>query len=266
MIHYKTQIWTKHGWKNYEDVTVNDTLISYNERLGYCEYDKVNKVWSDYLDTNYMGIKFKSMNLFVTNDHPIITTNRITKEVSRFQIRDVLAHNFAGKRGILYSKPFLPYKRTQDFDDLKWSARIAATYAQSKYYVNLDHVWELIEEITAHEARVWLDEFFHWNVKGHASPNWMFCTCLSNKGVRDMIFHVGPRAGVGVFWAPLHNFNLRKGGMWAIRTSSLRDAGPSLRNGWHQDRFQGVAFNLKTNNGNFLARRHGGSFLVACDK
>lgn len=267
MIDDKTLVWTNKGWRHHYDLFIGDVVMSFNVQAYRCEYDTVNSIESTYVDTNFMGIKHKSMNMFVSNDHPITSIDEINKTVTTSAARDIFTQDFSNKKRILYNGIFMPHQRTQDLEDVKWSARIAATFAQSKYFESyLDEVNDIIEHLNHIESRVWLDEFFHWNVKLRAYPNWMFCCCLRNKNVRDMIFHIGPRAGVGVFWGVISTFHHRKDGMWGIRTSSVSQAKASVRAGWHQDRYSGIAYNITTKNGNFLAQRNRGTFLISCGK
>lgn len=54
-----------------------DEIISYNEKLGFCEIDTVTDVISNELDKNWIKLTFSNgRELKCTEDHPVYTKNR----------------------------------------------------------------------------------------------------------------------------------------------------------------------------------------------
>lgn len=269
MISIDTRIWTNRGWKYYDDLIYGDKVISYNEDKGYNEYDRISSLRSEYREEGIIGLRFKSMHQRISRDHDFLLINTNTKELKRINAEELFFSSLRYAWLILYNRPLEPYTRSYDMEDLKWSARWAASFAQVKNFSTypqelLDH----IHDIRGLEARQWLDTFVHWNIKRAASRTWNYAVCLRNHDVRDMLFHVGPRAGVGVQWSPHRGYAFKPGGMWSIKLSSIKDVSMNRwqKTGWFRERYEGLMYNIATSNGNFLARTKKGTFLIACDK
>lgn len=258
MIIWDTYIWTPQGYKNYADLSVGDIIISYNNERGCTEYDSVLNIRSEYMDTGVLGIQCKSMWQAITPDHPVLVFNRNTRDVIRKPIEKAfLSTSYSYLDQILYNRWFEPYLMNKDQEGLLWSARLAASYAQVKRIQYFDEIKSFTNEITGVDARRWLDAFYHWNVMTRAYQYAKACY-VKNKDIRDLIMHVGPRAGVGVLSRKITEISNR-----AMSISTHRDvAGKSI---WYSDRMIGNFFNITTRNGNFLAARRFGTFISACD-
>jgi hypothetical protein len=270
MISEDTLVWTTRGWRRYHDLMIGERIISYNPSKNYCEYDHVSSIETDYMKQMFLTIKHKSIHMYISQDHPLSLYDEQYKTYSRVSINDVFGRNLKLSRNVLYNRPFEPYRRSQDLEDVRWSARIAASYCKLKNFDEYpEKIFDIIKDITCVEAREWIDTFYHWNVKIRSSPAWMFSTCLRNKLVRDMIFHVAPRAGVGALWASVNreagpDFNIMKS-PWAMRISNISDARIALNAGWGKKSYSGVCYNISTKNGTFLAKRWAGTFLMSCN-
>lgn len=269
MISEDTLIWTKYGWQRYYDLAVGDSIISYNSELNHCEYDKITSINTEYKQEMFYEINHKGMKMCISQDHDINVFNLLTYKNSKIPIKDMFGKKLIKKQRVLYNRPFKPYDRSQDMEDVAWSARVCASYGSIDNFNEYPYeILNIIKELTGPEAREWIDTFYHWSLKRMASPNWMFNVCLRNKMVRDMIFHVAPRAGVGAWWASLVQGQTNKNVMnasWGMRISNLSDASIQLPYGWGKRAYQNVAYNISTGNGTFLARRKGGTFLMSCN-
>lgn len=268
MITIDTRIWTTRGWRWYDDLMIGETIMSYNELKGYNEYDKISSIKSEMRAEGIIGLKSKSMDQKITTDHPMLVINRSSKELERIRAGDLFFHSLMHKRKVLYNKGFEPYLRSQDWEDIKWSARYAASFAQNKTFSTYpQEILDIIENLTAIEAQQWIDTFVHWNIKRITGKAWGYIVCLRNHMVKDMLFHIAPRAGLGVQWSVHRGFTFAPKGMWAIKLSSMHDNATYRKNtGWWRDRYEGLMYNISTSNGNFLARTKRGTFLIACDK
>lgn len=262
MIHAGTLVWTKRGWLPAEELTIGDVTISYNSSRGCTEYDKISHIEIDYGVYPIFGLKTNSMNMAITSDHPILIRDKASKEIERKIMKDVFLFSFRRDKSILYSAPFEPFLRGQDLDDVAWSARIASSFGNVKYMpIELFHtVWNTVENLCGIEAQHWIDIFFHWDVL-QGGTYWSKAIKLRNRQVRDMVYHIAPRAGFGVRFMP----NPKKPtGQW-IMGLSVQNAPQISKINWYRDRLKEFVFNIKTINGNFLARKTGGTFLCACD-
>lgn len=268
MITIDTRVWTKRGWRWYDDLIIGEEIISYNESKGFTEYDKISSMQSDWKTEGIIGLRSKSMDQKVTLDHPLLVINRSSKELERIPAKELFFRTMISSRKILYNRGFEPYNRTQDIDDISWSARYVASFAQSKQFDTYPaEIFEIIKEFTAIEAQKWIDVFVHWNIKRATGKPWGYIVCLRNHMVRDMLFHVAPRAGIGVQWSPYGGYAFKPGGMWAIKLSSMNDnATYRINTGWWRTRYEGLMFNITTQNGSFLARTKRGTFIMACNK
>jgi hypothetical protein len=253
-----TRIWTPYGYLFAEDLYIGEKVISFNPDRGVCEYDTIKSIDLEYKNCGGFGISSKSMRQVLTPDHPIIIWNDKTKELNYVPIEDRFMQVFSARRNnsILSHALFEPYKRTQDINDIEWSARVAATIAaHRRAKVNIKSI---VKDLGGYEAQVWLDTFFHWN-RLIPARNWMATVKLTNLEVRDIIFDIAPRAGVGVKW-----YFRGKNLVASMTTNGY--VNPSPYNGWFKQKIDGLVFNLTTKNGNALARANGGTFLVACNR
>lgn len=258
---YDTLVWTKRGWQRAENLIIGDVIISYNSSRDCTEYDSVTYIHTEYRSRSIMGLKTHSMDLAVTEDHPfLIIRSSLDKTLVRKAMNDVFL-NITKTQNILYTSSFEPYLMAQDMDDVAWSARVASSYGHVKYMpIDLyNEVWKIAENICGIEAQHWIDIFFHWNV---LMPGTYFAkaTKLHNRQTRALVHHIAPRAGFG----SKVTRNPRGAGQWIIGLSTQTN--PEVRKtNWYRDRVEGIFFNIKTKNGNFLAKKLGGTFLCPCD-
>lgn len=259
MIIWDTYIWTPQGYKNFAELSVGQKIMSYNDKRGCMEYDNILSIRSDYLDTGVLGIRCKSMWQAVTADHPVLIHNRNSRETTRKKMQDVFLSSFNSVtiNQILYSRWFEPYQMNKDQDGLLWSARLAASYAQTKHMQYIDEIKSFTDDITGVDARRWLETFYHWNIMARAYTFANACY-IKNKDIRDIIMNVGPRAGAGTQYRKNDPMSVP-----AICISTHRDIGSNQS--WYSDRMIGDFFNITTRNGNFLAARRFGTFISACD-
>lgn len=261
MIH-DTLIWTKKGWKKADELVIGDVVISYNPLRNCTEYDEVSSIHMEYGTQNILGLKKNSMNLALTPDHPFILINTQYKFAERKTINDVFLKSFNETKTVLYNSPFEPYLFSKDLEDVAWSARVAASFGNSRYmpmeYVK--EIWNVIDNICGFEAQHWIDVFIHWNVL-LPRTYWSKAVVSLNRQVKEMVFHVGPRAGFGVKLTR----NPKIAGSKSIIGISTLNA-PQVRNiNWYRDRIKDYTFNIKTKNGNFLGSKTSGTFLCPCD-
>jgi hypothetical protein len=253
-----TRIWTEFGYLFVDDLYLGEKVISFNPDRGVCEYDSIQSIEIEHRRCMGFGINSKSMRQLLTPDHPILIWNVRHKVLDRVPIKDKFMFSLeAGKnKAVLAHALFEPYKTTVEIDDLKWSARLAATMASYRWArADIKHI---VSDLGGYEAQVWLDTFFHWN-KLLPAKNWMKTVHLSNLEIRDMIFDIGPRAGVGV-----KNYTRYAGRVVSITTDGLVNPTPAA--GWYKQEINESVFNVTTRNGNVLARSSNGTFLVACNK
>lgn len=262
MIHTDTLIWTKRGWLKAEELIIGDVTISYNQLRNCTEYDLVSNIQIDYGINPFLGLKTHSMNMLVTPDHPFITMNKVTKTSSRKIIDDVFLTSIKDSLSILYTSAFEPYSISQSLDDIAWSARVASTFGNVRAMpVDLfDEVWNLVENIAGIEAQHWIDIFYHWNVL-ESGTYWSKAIKLRNKHSRDLVSHIAPRAGFGSRFMPNPK---RPTSQWIMGLSTQKYPVVNITN-WYRERLETYVFNIKTNNGTFLAKKTGGTFLCACD-
>lgn len=261
MIHAGTLIWTKRGWLQAEELVIGDVIISYNPKRNCTEYDSVECIRLEYGINPIFGLKTHSMNLAVTPDHPFIVKNNRSKILERKTMDDMFLSSMKEYRSVLYISPFEPYLISKDLDDVAWSARLASSFGNVRYMpMEYFHdVWNIVQNISAIEAQHWIDIFFHWNVL-ISGTYWSKATGLTNRQVRDLIYHIAPRAGFGTRFMP----NPRKPGQWIIGLST-QNTPQIAKTNWYRDRIEGHTFNIRTRNGSFLARKTGGTFLCPCD-
>lgn len=264
MITGDVAVWTKRGWLRSADLLVGDVTISYNPARNCTEYDKVYSITQDYGTTQLLGLKAKSANILVTKDHPIIVYRKAENKSERKKMDDVFLSYMEVGTSVLYNRWFEPYHITKDLDDVAWSARVAASFANVRYMPIecREAVWGIVNEIHGIEAQHWVDVFFHWNVL-QRGVNWMKTIRLRNRDVRDIVFYIAPRAGLGAKFMPPP---IRKpGNPWLMSVSDTSDLRVSPLLNWYQDRKTGFTFNIATRNGSFLAKKHSGTFISACD-
>lgn len=263
MIFAGTLIWTKRGWLKSEELIIGDTIISYNPSRNCTEYDEVKHINMEYGSYTLYGLRNNSMNMAITPDHPLILLNRLSKIAERKTIDDVFLSSLRSSKHVLYTSPFEPYLVGQELDDVIWSARVAVGFSFVRYMPieYADQIWHIIREASALEAQHWIDTFFHWNVL-EGGTYWSKAVKLRNRQVRDMIFHLVPRAGFGARFMP----NPKKPtGPWIMGLA--HGTHPHIfQENWFRDRKTSHVFNIGTKNGSFLALNHGGTFLCACDE
>jgi hypothetical protein len=245
------RVWTERGWLFAEDLSIGDTTISFNPTRNCCEYDTIESINLEYTQCGGYAVVKNTMRQIVTSDHPILIWNDNKKQLTRIPI----SKRFMGSANLVLARSFEPYLSTQDIEEIKWSARVAASFSNHKW-APVDH-WDIVRNLGGYESQVWLDTFFHWNVLLPA-VNWMKSVKLRNTDVRDMLFHIVPRAGRGLF----------AGIRMKLLTANMTIRENAFVNsyaGWSMKPIDGIVFNISTKNGNFLARKSGNTFIMACD-
>lgn len=249
-----TRIWTPYGYKFVDDLYIGEKIISFNPNRGVCEYDKILSIETEYKQCMGYGINSKSMRQLLTNDHPILIWDSLNKILDRIPIQDKFLRQISDPYSVLFSAPFEPFKRSQDIEDIKWSARMAATIANHEYAIyDINHI---VSDLGGYESQIWCDTFFHWN-KLMTGKNYMATVRMTNKYVQDLVFNIAPRAGVG---AKLYPYKHRY--LMSITTNG--SSYPSIKVGWFKQKIDEVVFNLTTINGSVLAKASNGTFLLAC--
>jgi hypothetical protein len=253
-----TRIWTRFGYLFVDDLYIGEKVISFNPDRGVCEYDYVQSIELQYKHCMGFGINSKSMRQLLTPDHPILIWNSKTKVLDRVPIKEKFMRTFDSREdnAVLAHALFEPYQKSLEIDKIRWSARIAATMVD--YPRTRVDIMNIVSDLGGYEAQCWLDTFFHWNIL-MSGKNWMKTVKLSNMEVRDIVFNIAPRAGVGV-----KNYTFRGKRLISITTDGM--VFPTKTTGWYKQEIDEPVFNLTTRNGNILARSSSGTFLVACNK
>lgn len=250
----QTRIWTPYGYLFAEDLYIGEKVISFNPARGVCEYDTVSQIEIEERRCMGLGLNSKSMRVLLTPDHDLLVWNNKLKVLSRVSIESRFMLGYSSKqKSILAHAVFEPYKRSQAEADIEWSARMAATISRHKRAM-LD-VGNIIDDLGGYEAQLWIDTFIHWN-KLLRGRNWMGTAHLANRQVRDVIYNIAPRAGVGARWYIKGNYPL----------VSIPINGYIYQPLWFKEPLNGLMFNLTTRNGNVLMKSAHGTCLVACNK
>lgn len=253
-------IWSN-GYKEPEDLKIGDPLRSLDPLTGKTVDDFVIDIEYDEVATSYNGFRGLCMNQLVSPDHPILSINLHTNNISRPTISSKMMT--ASQRNVMViASPYKLYERNNDLEQVKWSARIAAVYAQHDLFLTDQDSIQYSKNLTGYEARVWLGTFMDWNVL-RPYPTWMKTVYLRNYIVRDMIFDIAPRAGVGVHFSPYYWSRIPKDGMWVIKLTKNSHVYVTTDK-WVMQRYEGPVFNITNNNGSILVLRKNGTFLVAC--
>jgi hypothetical protein len=251
-----TRIWTPFGYLFVDDLYVGEKVISFNPERGVCEYDEIKSIQMEYKSCMGYGLNSKSMRQLLTPDHPIMIWNFNTKELKRIPIEDRFMVSMPnGDKAILMHALFEPYKQSQDLEDIKWSARMAASVA-SHARAAID-IYDVTKDLGGYEAQLWLDTFFHWN-RLVPMRNWMATVGLTNLEVRDIVFNIGPRAGVGI-----KSYRFRNKSLISMTVDGT--VRPTTSSCWFKQPINEPVFNLTTGNGNVLARSSNGTYLLACN-
>lgn len=248
-------VWTSRGWTKPSDLYIGDKIISFNPDRNCSEYDEVYSIKQEWRELMGLGIYHKSMRQLLTPDHPILVWHEKKKELQRPSIESRFMGAIAGNTSVIYNSMFEPFYRSQDLEDIRWSARMAATY--SMYDRPVD-IWNIISDLGGYEAQVWLDTFYHWNSLMPAFK-WQYAVRLPSLWVRDIIFHVASRAGLGCYWAPPKTV---KHSVMYLSTSNNIYTRASA--GWVMIPTN-LLFNISSKNGNALVKTDRGNFIVACD-
>lgn len=261
MIYSDTLIWTKRGWLKAEELIIGDIVISYNPARNCMEYDRAGWIKIDYGIHPIMGLKSHSINFALTPDHPFLLKNNTKKTLERKTMNDVFLSSFNPNKTILYSAPYEPYLISGNLEDVAWTARAASSFGNVRAMpIDIFHqIWNIIDDLAGLEAQHWIDVFAHWDVL-MPGTYWSKATKLKNRQVRDMVYHIAPRAGFGTRFMP----SPKRIGQRIIGLSTQN--APQIRSiNWYRDRVEAHFFNIKTKNGSFLARKTGGTFLCPCD-
>jgi hypothetical protein len=264
MIPDRIKIWTPRGYTHAGDLTPGDKVLSYNPSRGCTEYDTITMVQTDWRQLGLMGLKQASIFISVTPDHPLLIINPYTKELSRIPVEELFLKNGGKYKTFLTNKPFEPFKQNNSLEDVEWTARLAVStsrFNQAPLY--WDIIEPIIRDITALEARAWLNTFFHWNILRRRTQYMKTCL-LRNEAVKAMLYHVAPRAGVGTYYGPFKTkAHFSK---WTQALSIAKEGNTNItRLQWATDRHEGIFFKLATRNGNALARFGSSTFPIACD-
>lgn len=259
------RIWTNRGWQFGDGLMVGDKVISYNPKRNCTEYDTIKYVNTEYKTQHFLGMKFKTLNVSLTKDHPVIIYDESINKSTRKTADEIFLTKFESRKdAVLYNSWFEPYNVTIDNDDLFWSARLAASFTITKYIPGeyRDQIWKVIENINGYQAQEWINELLSWN-RQVPGKSWMKSVRLSNRDVRAMIFHVGVKAGLGVRFRSPGIF--LKDRTWIISVTSTSNAILDPPGNYFQSRETTHSFNLATKNGSVIAQHHSGTFLVACE-
>lgn len=251
-----TRIWTPFGYLFAEDLYIGEKVISFNPERGVCEYDKIYSIEMDYKSCMGFGLNFKSMRQLLTPDHPIMIWDFKNKQLKRMPIEDKFMSSTGENKAVLLHALFEPYLQTQDEEDIKWSARMAASYCNHPR-ARID-ISDIVKDLGGYEAQLWLDTFFHWN-RLVPMRNWMATVKLKNHEIRDTLFDIGPRAGVGI-----KSYRFREQNYVSMTVDGA--VRPVSGWGWFKQPIEEPVFNLTTKNGNVLARSSNGTYLLACNR
>lgn len=250
-----TQLWTPHGWIRPEHLYVGLKIMSFNPDRGVCEYDTIKSIKTDNMQCMGYGINVKSISQLLTPDHDLLIWNSYTKKLTKKNIEDrfMVSINPTWNSFILASAPFEPHKRMNDLEDIKYSARMAASISKHRFAYS----GKIETEMSGYEAQVWVDTFFHWNKLLYGS-NWMATVELNNKYIRDILYEIVARAGIGLKY--------RFRGSKKIVSVSMNGFVATGNLSWFKKTIDGPVFNITTKNGSAVARNAGGNFLLACDE
>lgn len=266
MIPDRILVWTTRGYQQIGNVAVGDRIISYNESRGCTEYDEVLAIETEYVRMGLIGIKQIGLHYISTPDHPVLLIDQKTRELDRVPIEDLFMRKTGKNKAIISNKMFEPSQRTLDLDYLEWTARLAASSSREKMPVlENDLIWDSLGEITGPEAQHWLNTFFHWNILKPRN-HYMKTILMRNSFVRDMLYHVAPRAGVGTYWGSIRTHPRVNKFVMAFSITKEKEHIISVPEQWRADRHVGIVYNITSRNGSFLARYLGGVFLLACLK
>jgi hypothetical protein len=259
------RVWTNRGWIFADELLIGDRVISYNHKRNCTEYDTVRYIKTEYKSQHFLGIKFKSLNISATKDHPVLIYDESINIAERKTMDEIFLSKFSNRKdAVLYNSWFEPYDVNISDDDLLWSARLAASFTITKNIPGeyRKSIWDIIENINGYQAQEWINELMSWN-RQVSSAHWMKSIRLSNNDVRAMIFHVGVKAGLGIkFHSPgIH----RRDKTWVISAASNSLGLPDPRTSYFQSRETTHSFNIATRNGSFMARHKLGTFLMACE-
>ncbi len=263
MIPDKILVWTPRGYTHAQDLSPGDRVISYNPARNCTEYDRVSQVKTEYKHVGLIGVKKMTMHFTVTPDHPVLLTDLKTRELTRVVIDDLFMSKTPKGKALLGLKPFEPYKRSRTDEEIQWTARMAATSSRHmRPPLHNDEIWDCIKDITGEEAQLWLNTFFHWDI---LRPRIHFMKTVFQRSsfVRDMLYHVGPRAGVTTYWGQHKTrWNTSRN---AFSIGIEQDHILTSTEQWRADKHDGTIYNISTQNGSFLAKYFGGTFLMGCN-
>lgn len=259
-------VWTKRGYQNIANCHVGDEVISYNPIRGCTEKDSIESIETEWKQQGLLGIRHSYASLMMTPDHPLLIINPRTKELDQISIDDLFMNSFGIKKRILTNKIFEPGAQRYSLDDIAWSARLAVSFSRYRHPpLYSDVIHEYIDDITGIEAQTWLETFFHWNIL-RPNTNFMKTCLLRSSFIKDMLYHVAPRAGVGTWYGSyVTRANRFKIPTQAFSITPETDVLPQKLN-WCADRHEGVLYNISTRNGNFLAKFRTSTIPIACNK
>lgn len=264
MIPSDVLIWTPRGYKPIGDLTVGDKVISYNADKGYSEYDTIGGISTEWKRQGLIGLKQSSINLLVSPDHPLLIIDPLSKELTRIPADDLFMKKTGVAQRLLANKMFEPYKRSNDMEYIAWTARLAASSARFKRPVLYsDEINSCLADICGEEAQLWVNTFFHWNVL-RSRPVYMKTILTRNDFIKDMLYHVIPRAGSGTYWGPYRTRQKYIRHVYAFSTAKECDKNIEKHH-WCAERQDGLMFNMKTGNGNFLGKMKWSTMPVACN-
>lgn len=257
MISSNVKVWTTKGWLPSSSITVGDKVISYNPDRNCTEYDEVLEARQDYtFIKSLMGLKIKNVKFWITPDHPLMLNGK--NGVNFVPIED----QWMRSAKLIAHRPFETYNETADIEELRWSARHAALYSRAVELPKAFHkkIWRMVREISGYEAQCWLEEFYRWNTLHPSYQSWMKSAPLKNQQIRDLIFHIAPRAGVGCCWWPM---SPRLRSIYRSMRITIIDDIKLNRMSYGMKDYEGLLFDLKTNNKNYLIQYVRSVFLIA---
>ncbi len=261
VLDFHTWIWTRRGWQNYKDVQPGDVTISYNKYRGCTEYDEILAVKTKDYDGPLLTLQGMSVCHRMTPDH-LLMMRRPTKWVY-YAAEDRF---FDRVRKLLQNEMFEPYRVTKDIEDVKWAARMAAHFVNYKTMPeDLEReIVEISSDLCGYEAHEWLATFYGWVIKRPYRKGFRSACFVTHSTVKDLLYEIPARAGVGALFAPDPRKAKLKGGNWKMHITGTGDAELAY-NCWKRDHVEDEVFSPVTRNGTFLSKTHSRVSLITCE-
>jgi hypothetical protein len=272
VIHPTTLVLTPQGFKRYDDLG-SDTICSVDPVSREQFYERPALVTTE----NYKGATYRfrvrNVDMVVTPQHPIATCTPKSKKVT---VKP--AHEAFFSHGTLaqYSgyKFAAPRRSTLD---VEWAARMIALGSIQNDSIDYDeffHAKTITQNLVYADARVWVNEFIHWNVKLPVRNRaFLACTSTIENSCRALFHQSCIRGGY-------HSIDTykktatRKMQRHAHRREHVilnhylvKDGDAAFRSeAWSIDHLDGLCYNIYNSTGLFIAYRFGRTFLMSCER